>query len=67
MMRKRLVAKKLVVWFFTLALLAWGLSASEALAISITYKEGNPDPFLGGTYTGTEDTMILTNNGGEEN
>ena len=52
--------------FITLALLALGLSASGALAVGVTYKEGSPDPFLGGTYTGAEDTMILTNTGGSQ-
>ena len=47
------------------AILCAGLS-STVFADVVTYKEGSPDPFFGGTYSGTEDTMILTNNGGQK-
>lgn len=38
----------------------------RAHADIITYKQGSPTPFIGGTYAGTQDTMIITQGGSEE-
>lgn len=37
-----------------------------SLPDEIVFVDGAPDPFLGGTYWGTEDTMVLTNLGGQQ-
>lgn len=62
-----LMRVKRLFLLLSISLFASGLSASEALAVIITYQEGFPDPFLGGTYTGLQDTTILSNSGGSQN
>lgn len=43
------------------ALLTFAAHSHAAVAI---YQDGLPDPFIGGTYVGTEDAMILDQGGG---
>jgi len=47
----------------SLSLLMAFASGSSAFADVVSFKDGTPTPLLGGTYTGAEDTMILTNSG----
>lgn len=52
---------------FLASVLLWvALQVSPASALTVSYRDGFPDPFIGGTYTGTRDTMILSNGGSHQ-
>jgi hypothetical protein len=46
-------------------LFALASAVPAARSQTITFKDGSPTPFVGGTYAGTQDVMILTNNPGQ--
>lgn len=43
------------------------LDAAPASALTVVFQDGLATPVLGGSYAGTEDNVLVTNNGGETN
>src|SRR5205085_2547371 len=46
--------------------LALGLATRMALGANLVYKQGAPDPVSGATYTGAQDTTLISNSGGSQ-